>query len=317
MFKYLLMMFGISVESSIWNRIQSAIIFVLFSVFVLHMSLTLVAKHDLVMTLIKCFAIMSTLNQIISYLIFILKCQKITALHQELKSYKRTDNYRSEALLSVVSLVVSILTLTLINLAIFNDLIFEHAFEESDLDLNFKGRINLIGFLFISWNFTIQFIHFEITNTFYSILHEYYTSLKRKNVFLPKPSLPFLIRTQTTLNRFIHFQTLLDREISCMTFFIVSGNLGTICVFIFCTIFYLVRFMYYSSMILIIISFIFILSLVTTQTIIFSKKSVPLRICEELEKWQQFKEDSQLAIDLQILKLSMNIFLRRNMIEII
>ena len=220
-----MILFGLKIQNNFFDKFLSGITFTSFSVFLIHLVYSDLFIGSLSEIVLKLSIYSLMVSMISSFACVKYKSQKIIKFHEELDDYSCKINMKHHSFRWLFWLILCFLII----LSYLSHNHLDKTVDEIYKTTTLSQYMEFTGSLFIiygyGWFYSCQWIHFEFKLKFYRIIGNYLNSLKAKNSLENfKPTVNELISAQKTIHQFIHFQTLLAKNIDFIQYFIVLLN---------------------------------------------------------------------------------------------
>jgi hypothetical protein len=258
-----------------------------------------------------------SLMLLITYTVVKYRAKKILKLLEDFEWYEVNHNIKLNHW-PTISGIITFSSLIFLNIHILssNPKINE-LFKMVLVNKELKKRLILSSFHSFGWFVTIQIIYFEFYWRYFKIIKNYLKSLNVKNSIENfKPTKDEIIKSQQNIHQFIYFQTILSRNFDFLEFFLIPTQIANITAGIIMITIFILNNNYHSATITLIFLLISGTYFICSQMPFFMKKSIAKKIKQELNKWQQFSDDEELTIELEVLDESLNLFTQNKIVSI-
>ena len=224
----------------------------------------------------KLLLILTTICSVISYIIVKYRRQKIFSLYKELDIYQKRECIKSSYFWTVITLIVFFSNICLILEIMFKITFINDMFEPISIENQMKISKSVVLFYCMGLFMVNQLVNLEFFIKYYNITENFLNVLKNENSNENyKPSKDELITAQQTIHQFIHFQTILDKNIKCLNKLIILSNISLISGYILLILFELSNFRYNILHLRVLVITIMLLYFCLSQITLLIKRRIP------------------------------------------
>ncbi len=302
MFEYMFILFGMNCANV---NIRNFFTGLTLMIFFLYLIIAVYLPRTSIMIVMKVFATIVIISHLISYSVIKIKSEKIFQLFHELKAY-RTEHFMNnnkDYYFSIISFAYLILSTVTTAMLTFEDQ-FDDLFKSLYLPVFFK-LYSIVGqFYQHGWNILIKFIYYELYTQYYNIIESFNEELKKT---FTKPSKNVILIFQRNVLNFTRFQSILESNIDFIKYFAIP-NLISFNVCLLCSIVSNPDLDFYCYSLIVFYVIFSILYFVWIQVSFSKKDQIKNDLTKRLNKWQKFRRNSQIGIELLILKQAIQKF---------
>lgn len=304
MFEYLFIIYGMNCANVNIRHFFTGLTLMIFSLFLIFV---FYLPNTSIMIVMKIFTAIIFISHLISYFIIRIKSEQIFQLYYELKAYRTEHlmNNSKNIYFSIISLAYLILSIATIAMLTFDDQ-FNDLFKSLYFPTFFKLSSIVGQFYQHGWNILIQFIYYELYTQYNNIIESFNKELREKNT---TPSKNVILMTQRNISNFIRFQSNLKSNISFITYFITL-NLIAFNVYLLCTLISDPDLDSWSSSSTIFYVIFSILYFIWIRLSVSKKNQIEENMIKRLHKWQNFRRNREIKIELLALKREIQKFNR-------